>query len=172
MAINESVENKKDWSSYYFNIIKYHSRYNDLNIDDIKIGFTRKGINNNGFTKLEENVDTDIDNSKVLNIDERKKISSKNLKYLKRIIKLAKNNNTELIIVKSPCELSEDEQKYYNWLEDYLSKENIDFINYNKKINDLNLVSGDFYDYGHLSYSGAKKLSRDFSKYIKEKEDK
>ena len=33
-------------------------------------------------------------------------------------------------------------------------------------MNDLNLEIGDFYDYGHLSGTGAEKLSKDFSNYL------
>lgn len=38
-VIKNSVENKDDRASYYLNIIKYHSRYKELNKIDIKTAF-------------------------------------------------------------------------------------------------------------------------------------
>jgi CO dehydrogenase nickel-insertion accessory protein CooC1 len=107
-----------------------------------------------------------VDNDEILKIKETEDISSKNLQYLEKIMQLAVDNNIQLILVKSPCQLTEKEQKNYNWLEEYAKDKDIMFINYNEKIEELDLEYGDFYDNGHLSGTGAKKVSEDFSKYL------
>ena len=165
-AINVSVEEKEERVSYYFNIIKYHTRYNELSTVDIKTGLTQRGIENKGFKELDVNNDIIIDNAKILKITEKKKISSKNFKYLKKIIQLAKKNDIKLILVKSPCQLKETDQKKYNWVEEYAKENNIEYINYNEKIEQLKLGHGDYFDVEHLSYEGAKKVTLDFLKYL------
>ena len=79
---------------------------------------------------------------------------------------MANENNITLILVKSPCELNEKDEAKYNFVEAYAKKNNILFINYNKD-KAIKLVEGDFYDSGHLSLSGAVKVSKDFLKYLK-----
>lgn len=165
-TINLSVKEKEDRVSYYLNIIKYHTRYNELTKTDIKTGLTQKGIDNKGFKNLESNNDITINNEKILEITEKENISNKNFKYLKKMIKLAKENNIELILVKSPCQLTEQDQKKYNWIEDYAKKNEIYYVNYNTQTEQLNLKRGDYYDIGHLSYEGAKKVTLDFLKYL------
>ncbi len=165
-AINESVENKSERMSYYINIIKYHSRYNELTKNDFKVAFTHKGIDNKGFIGLEGNDNIIIDNKQVLKETKEEIITSRNKEYLKKMIKLAKDNGIELILVKSPCLLSSDDEAKYNYVETIAKENNLLFINYNKN-NTIKYEKGDFYDNGHLSLSGATKVSKDFSNYLK-----
>lgn len=165
-AINTSVKDVTERLPYYFNIIKYHTRYNSLDKNDIIDGLLMKGINNKGYKALDSKKDILVNNNHLINIKGQKIISSKNLEYLNKIIKLCENNNIQLIVVVSPCALNEEMNKKYNWLEEYLNSNKIQFVNYNKKFKDLNISYGDFYDTGHLSYIGAEKISTAFSKYL------
>lgn len=165
-AIKVSVENKKDRLSYYLNIIKYHTRYNELNKNDLIIGLTQIGLKNRGYISLPSNEEIMINNESVINITEKAKISEKNLEYLDKIVNLAEKNEIELIFVKASCQLTEDEQKKYNWLKEYAEEKNIDYIDYNKCLETLNLEIGDFYDHGHLSGTGSEKISKNFSEYL------
>lgn len=165
-AINASVENPKDRVSYYLNIIKYHNRYSRLKKNDLLTGVFRDGVDNFGFKALESKADIWNDNAKVLNIEESQEITQKNRIYLEKIINLANDEGIELILVKSPCLLSEKERKNLNWVKEYAKEQNIEFIDYNERVNELQLIAGDYYDQGHLSAEGAAKVSRDFSRYL------
>ena len=171
-AISVSVPNKSDRISYYFNIIKYHSRYKDITKDELIDGLLYRGINTDGFIALDPNNDVIINNKDIIKNNNTKKISKKNLLYLNKMIKLADKENIKLIFVKSPCQLTNKDQEKYNWLTNYLNKKGIEFINYNLYEKELHLIKGDFYDAGHLSYTGAKKLSEIFSSYIIKQEKK
>lgn len=165
-AINASIEKPQDRVSYYLNIIKYHNRYGSLNKNDILSGFLRNGIDNSGFKALESKPDIWNDNTEVLKIEEKQKISDKNLFYLERMMDLADAHGLRLIIVKSPCLLSAKERKNLNWVEQYAANRGIEFIDYNEQVEALGLIAGDYYDKGHLSAAGAEKVSVDFSKYL------
>ena len=171
-AINVSVENKDDRATYYLNIIKYHSRYNSLTKTDIKEGILQEGIDNDGFISLDSVPEITVDNKKILKQDTKKEIYYKNVEYLNKIIALAEENNIELILVKTPCQMDEERQSKVNWLVDYTAEREIAFIDYNRMSKELKLEEGDFYDTGHVSGTGAEKVSTNFSNYINEKEGK
>ena len=110
-----------------------------------------------------------INNEKFIGITEKEELSEKNLLYLNKIINLAKQNNINLIFVKAPNQLNEKEVKKYNTIKEIAIQNGLDFIDYNQKFNELNLINGeDFYDMGHLSYKGAEKVSSNFSQYLME----
>jgi len=165
-AINASVEKPQDRVSYYLNIIKYHNRYDRLNKNDIASGILRNGIDNNGFKALESKLDIWNDNKEILKIEEKQEISDKNLFYLEKMVDLAEERGIRLIIVKSPCLLSAKERKNLNWVEQYATEREIEFIDYNERVEALGLIAGDYYDKGHLSATGAEKVSVDFAKYL------
>lgn len=166
-AINASVEKFSDRLSYYINFIKYHSRWNDLHKGDF-IDFLSSNISSSkGFTYLNGN--KGATKHDITKINESLKISSKNEEYLNKIIDLAKTNNIELIFVKSPCTITEEKQKYYNYVEEIAFKNNVKYLNYNKLYDKLELdFENDFYDSGHLNGDAAEKVSHHFAKYLKE----
>lgn len=170
-AINESVEDKEARTSYYLNIIKYHSRFMEIGIEEIVNTLKGKSVDNKGFVGLPIGKDIYIDNSNVLSIQETVELSNKNLEFFNKIIKLAKDNGITLILVKSPCNVSEDDQKHYNKVKEIAKENEIEYIDYNYMFNELNFnFQEDFYDYGHLSKNGAEKVSTNFANYILSKE--
>ncbi len=166
-AIKVSVKDKNEWVYYYFNIMKYHTRYKELNKQDIKAGLFNIGINNRGFKDLTPNEEIMINNGNKENTKETLPLSKKNKEYLDKIIKLAKENNIELIFVKTPCALNDNDQLYYNEVFKIALDNNFKYIDYNKLFDELNLEKGDFYDSGHLSGKGAIKVTKHFSEFLK-----
>ncbi len=166
-AINESVEDKEARTSYYFNIIKYHSRFMEIGIEEIINAIKGKSVDNKGFIGLPVGKDIYIDNSNVLSIQDEVELSNKNMEFFNKIIDLAKENDITLILVKSPCSLSEEDQKHYNKVKEIAKEKGIEYIDYNNMFDVLNFnFEEDFYDYGHLSKSGAEKVSTNFANYI------
>ena len=164
-VINVSVP-KQERLSYYINFIKYHSRWNDLGKTDILSILPSNISNKKGFTYLEGNQGgTKLD---ITNIKEKKELSEKNKKYFNKIIKLAKDNGIRLILVKTPCSMTEEKQMYYNTVKELSDKNDLEFLNYNLIYDELELeFEKDFYDSGHLNGAAAEKVTKHFSKYIK-----
>ncbi len=166
-AINESVKDKEARASYYLNIIKYHSRFMEIGIEEIINAIRGKSIDNKGYVGLPVGKDIYIDNSYVLNINDTVELSNKNLEFFNKIIDLAKENNITLILVKSPCVITEDDQKHFNKVKEIAKENGIDYIDYNYMFDELNFnFEEDFYDYGHLSKNGSEKVSENFANYI------
>lgn len=87
-AINSSVT-KADRVYYYFNIMKYHYRYKELNSSDFKTAFLNYSIDNKGYTPLDE-TDYIFNKKNIKSSDKVTKIFDKNELYLNKIVKLTK----------------------------------------------------------------------------------
>lgn len=166
-AINASVKDFYERFSYYFNIIKYHDRWNSLDKTDILNLLSEYRQPSKGYTYLPKG-NTPIKRVDLSNYKERKNLSKKNSLYLNKIIDLTRDNNIKLILVKSPTENSEQKQAYYNEVKKIALEKNIDFLDYNMIYNEVGIdFNEDFFDTGHLDTSGAKKVSKHFSNYLK-----
>ena len=160
-AINTSVENISDRMSYYFNIIKYHTRYKNLTENDMKTVFYGYSVDNKGYIALPK-ADY-IFNYQIFENEETEKIHSKNEEYLRKIIKLSKENNIELILVKTPASYSEDQYKKLNYINKIAEENDVIFLNYVKNMQSINLdYNNDFYDPGHLNKTGSEKFTKQF----------
>lgn len=160
-AINKSVETSDERVSYYFNIIKYHSRYKTLSSIDFKTAFCNYTVDNKGYIALPKSNYT-FENTPI-NSSEIQNITNKNEEYLIKIINLAKKENIKLILVKTPAKYSLEEFKKLNYINKLAQEHKITFINYIKDIDSINLnYNSDFYDSGHLNSSGSEKFTNKF----------
>ena len=105
-------------------------------------------------------------NSRYETID--RNISQENLDYFLKFIKLCENNNIELILVRTPIlqmnrRLSKHTESLFMPLVDNY---NLKYYNFDYYFDDLNLIYEDYYDLGHVSKSGAKKVSVLFSNLL------
>lgn len=165
-AINTSVSNKDDRVSYYLNIIKYHSRYKELNKNDFETAFLGHTIDNRGYIALPEN-DYVFYNETEFTSDEIE-LYEKNKIYLSKIIDLANKENIKLIIVKTPTSYNYEEKAKLNYVKKISEENNILFLDYVNNIDLLNLeYENDFYDSGHLNKNGSEKFTRVFIEYLK-----
>lgn len=166
-TIKNSVENEEDRMSYYLNIIKYHSRYKEVDVVDIKTAFLGYTIDNKGYIALEETGYV-FDNTNELTNNEIE-IYKKNIEYLNKIINLAKEENIKLIIVKTPTSYGQEDMARLNYVKRVANENDILFLDYMNDMDDLNLdYSKDFYDAGHLNKNGSIKFTNKFTEIIKQ----
>ncbi len=160
-VIKNSVENKDDRVSYYLNIIKYHSRYKELNKIDIKTAFLGYTVDNKGYIALEET--GYIFNNESEFTDNESELYKKNKEYLYKIINLTKKESIDLIIVKAPTSYNYEEMSRLNCIKRIAEENDILFLDYINNMTDLNLdYNKDFYDAGHLNKNGSIKFTKKF----------
>lgn len=164
-TIKNSVKDKNDRESYYLNIIKYHSRYKELNSVDIKKAFLGYTVDNKGYIALEENGYIFNNDSKFTDNDSE--LYKKNREYLYKIINLTKKENINLIIVKTPTSYNHEEMAKLNYIKKIAQENDILFLDYINNMTDLNLdYNNDFYDVGHLNKNGSIKFTKKFIEYL------
>ena len=106
--------------------------------------FTHNGFKSNPSTEL---LDYEEQQAQVSEEDSLK-VESDLICYVEKIIQLCKDNDVHLIFYRAPYRSSENELKKANYLKDYFEEKEIEFD-----------YKQDFYDYEHLSDSGAKKCT-------------
>jgi len=166
-AIKTSVP-KDERNAYYFNIIKYHTRYKELHKVDLKYTFLGYSIDNKGYIALDYN-NQKFNEKDIEFTEEENEIYNKSEKYLEKIIELAKKNNIELILVKTPAIYKKEEYAKLNYINKYLNNKNIKYINFiDKEKLKIFDYEKDFYDTGHLTKAGSEKFTLEFIKYLEE----
>lgn len=170
-AVNDPVfkNSKNETASYIFPIVRYHSRWSELTDEDFS-----KAFENNRFSYKGMDIITDIKPNnegysymnKVVGDD----IGEKSSKYLKKIIKLCKENDIQLLFMELPS--ADSWSREYSEKTAKFAKDNdVDFL-------DLNLIADKFkFDWkndtcdggDHLNVYGAEKVSKYLGKVLQEK---
>lgn len=169
--IKSSMTEDESFISYIFPIIRYHSRYNELTLDDLKYMFNHKVVTYNGYL-----INKEIKGVSIL--PTKKRLGSYTFKdnvidYLDKIRELCQENNIKLVLIKAPSLYPYWYTEYDNQVRDYANKYNLDYYNFLDNIEDIGIdYSHDTYDGGlHLNLYGATKLSTYFGRILKDKYD-
>lgn len=167
--IKESMTKDETFLSYVFPILRYHSRYDKLTKEDFEYLMKDKKVTYNGFL-INKNV------KGVENLPTKRRLANYEFskacyEFLDKITKLCKENHIKLVLVKAPSVYPYWYEEYNEQIREYAEKNNIDFYNLVEEAENIGLdYSADTYDGGlHLNLQGATKLSKYFSKILKEK---
>ena len=167
--INASMTEEETFISYVFPILRYHSRFSELTSEDFEYLFKEKKNTYNGFL-INKNVKPvgSLPTKKVL---PDYKFSNKCIEYLDKMTNLCKNNNIKLILIKAPSLYPYWYDEYNEQIVEYAKNNNLDFYNLKDVADEIGIdYQTDTYDAGlHLNLDGATKLSKYFSKLLKEK---
>lgn len=174
-AINDKnleIENK-DKISYIFPILRFHSRWNELDTGDfrkIKNGYFKK-LSYKGMA-ISLKVKPYIDKEKYM--EEKKEkvtIPDGNLEYLQKIVKLCEDNGIKMLWTELPTSRSHSLAKNKKTTE-LANTYGIKFIDYNLKKNFDEIKmnwNNDTADGGfHLNVNGAEKVSKNIGKLLSE----
>ncbi len=163
-------DERQNLLSYLFPLIRYHSRWSDLQEEDFTYAFREKHMWSKGqsmsfsvsrFALPENFLDT-------VQEDEGYAIDEESIVYFEKMVELCKENNIQLILIKTPCyswnktkhEIATDLARVYE----------LEFIDYcsTEMMREIDFVSTqDFQDEGdHLNSFGAKKVSAHLGNYI------
>jgi len=156
---NINIDNKL---SYIFPLLRFHSRWNELEKNDLRIHKNYDNTNSYKGMAMSNAIKPYIDNKKYM-ADKGKveTIPTLNLEYTKKIIELCKEKNIKLLMIELPSASSWSSAKSKATNE--LAKENgIEFIDMNYLLDELNFDwLTDTADKGnHLNIDGAEKVSR------------
>lgn len=165
--INSAVQ-KEDRLGFVFDIIRYHDRWSELTAKDFDISYRFKTDPLKGYVLLDHIEPRNL-NYQLSDITESTKLTQKNEEYIQKIIELAESAGAQLWFLVSPYEATAEHQAVFNSVEQIAEQNNIKFINYNNDYAALGLDSEvDFYDKGHVNNVGAKKVTSDLGRRIKE----
>ena len=166
-AINVSMTEEETFASYVFPILRYHDRWNQLTMTDIRHLFSKDKISHNGYYMRCDIRGVD----KIWRTPGRisYEFDQTSMYYLDQIRQLCAEKGIELILVRAPLEYGWHKQWDEN-IEKYASEYGLTYLNFNKYAEEMGIdLTHDTYDKGiHLNIYGAEKLSVFFGKYLKE----
>lgn len=164
--INQLRANTLDYSSFrklFFPLDTMHSRYLDITENDFN------DINNDVSYKGFDYRDavTPLERPDVSYVTDRTQLSDKQEEYLLKMFELSKAENIPFVVVVAPYQETEDDQKIYNYISDLCNENEIQFINFNRMYDELDIdFSSDYAENLHMNFSGTKKYSSYLGQYI------
>jgi len=165
-CINASMTEDEHFIEYVFPILRFHSRYSELNSDDINYLFDKKKVSYNGYYMR-----TDVRGAE--NVPEGRPLDDYNFgdnaySYLDKMVELCDANDVELVLVKAPSLYPYWYDQWDKQIEDYANSHNLKYYNFLENTDEIGLdFSQDTYDGGlHLNYWGATKLSKYFGNIL------
>ena len=166
-SIKASMTEEESMIEYMFPLLRYHSRWSDLNADDFNYLFHRDKVTFNGYYMRvdEKPADDNIPKGRPI-IDYQ--FGDTSYEYLDKLTKLCKDNDIELILVKAPSLFPYWYPQWDKQMEDYAAANDLTYINFLDYQDSIGLDwDKDTYDGGlHLNLSGAEKLSEYFGQIL------
>ena len=154
-------------ADYIYPLFRFHSRWKDLSIDDIKYAWYFKNVTKCGYI-----ADTETDPADpgdlVYSRPDDDIIGPKTMGYLERIMKLCDDNGIQLLLFKTPAHSDNWSVSLDRQIEDKADEYGITYINFDALNDDIGLdYSLDTPDKGaHLNDNGAVKFSKYLGDYI------
>lgn len=167
-AIQASMTEREEFLDYVFPILRYHSRWNELEMEDVTYMFDTPNVAFNGYyMRVDVKPAENIPEGKVL-ADYR--FGDNSYYYLDKMTKLCKENDIELVFVKAPSLYPYWYDEWELQIEEYAENNGISYINFLEKTEEIGVdFSQDTYDGGlHLNLSGAEKITRYLGQFLSE----
>ncbi len=169
--IKASMTKEENMLYYVFPLLRYHSRFDELSLEDINYFWHGKSNTFNGFL-VNKNV------KPVESLPTQKPLGNYKFAdicydYLNKITKLCKEHNIKLVLIKAPSLYPYWYDEYDKQIAEYAENNNIDYYNLKNYTSEIGIdFSTDTYDAGlHLNLNGATKLSNFFADLLVENYD-
>lgn len=167
-AVKASMTEDEEFLDYVFPILRYHSRWSDLNRDDFTYLFHRDQVSHNGYYMR-------VDVKPAGTFPREKRLANYQFgaqayRYLDMMTELCRENGIQLVLMKAPSLYPAWYDEWDRQMEDYAAAHDLQYINFLDEIEKVGLdFSTDTYDGGlHLNLAGAEKLSVYFGKILQD----
>ena len=147
-----------------FDIITYHNRIDELQSYEILYPFQKHFDSNFGYTLGYPSTD-ELSDPPLLSVSDYE-IPELKLEYLDRIRELLDSEGIELILVKTPIMLDDDNYTALRELGDYCDVNDIPFLDFNEL--DIDYLRNRDGDVWHANVRGAYKISSYLGEYLDE----
>lgn len=167
-AIHASMKEEENFIDYVFPILRYHSRWSELSLDDVKYMFQSPKVSFNGYFMR-------VDTKAAENVPSGRPLADYSFgenawKYLDMMRQLCEENGIQLVLIKAPSLYPYWYPEYEEQVEEYASEYSLPYINFIEHADEIGIdYTTDTYDAGlHMNLSGAIKLSDYLGKVLVE----
>lgn len=169
-AINDKAFelDNSEKAEFYFPLLKYHNRYDNLSSDDFKQAFATVNCYAKGYAMDAETREFNYDPNYMKKTTDNKKLDSKVEEYMNKIVNLCDEKGIKLVLLKVP-NVNEWNDANARMVQQYADNNNLDYLdlNYDSEMEEI-AVKDDYGDRGiHLNVYGAQKVTTYLSDYMK-----
>lgn len=163
------LDDSNELKSYIFPFLRFHSRWNDLTLNDFTWLFKNKYNPYKGFS-LNTNMQPQEFNGFISSDSSLRANTMDNMIiYLNKIITLCKENNISLVLMKTPRGNGSFSETCHNTVQEIADSNNLIFLDFNEKtlFDEISFdCSTDCTDLSHVNYYGAEKITHYLSNYL------
>lgn len=167
-SIYASMTSKENFEDYLFPILRYHSRWSELEKGDLENMFQVPKVSHNGYYMR-------VDVKAAENIPEPRPLADYRFGdnaylYLDKMVSLCEEKGIKLILIKAPSLYPHWYDQWEEQMEAYAGEHDLLYVNFLEHLEEIGLdFQTDTYDAGlHLNLSGAEKLSSYFGRILLE----
>ena len=167
-AIKASMTEEEHFLDYVFPILRYHTRFSELTMEDFKYMFHRKPVSYSGYYMR-------LDVKEAAGIPPKKLLPDYSFgenawNYLKKMTQLCKENGIQLVLIKAPSLYPHWYEEWEQQVEEFAAENELMYINFLEHTDEIGLdFTNDTYDAGlHMNLSGATKLTSYFGRILSE----
>lgn len=168
-AIKASMTEDEEMISYLIPLLRYHSRWSELDSEDFKYMFSKDPVTVSGYLmRADVKPMTKLPTAPVL---DDYTIGGYCFKYLDKIKALCEANGAKLVLIKSPSIWPYWYPEWDSQIAQYAEQNGLDYINLLPESDNMGIdMQTDTYDGGlHLNVYGAEKLSAYFGAILSDK---
>ncbi len=171
-AIKASMMEEESFTSYLWPFLRYHSRWNELTVEDFKYAFSDKPTVSDSGYLMQTGIVPAPETSEAPSVLIDENLPATAMSYLDRMAALCRENGIELILIKAPTN-----DVFYHWYDEwdaqvtaYAAENGLAYYNFIPLADEMGIdMSTDTYDAGkHLNVYGAEKLTRYFGQILAE----
>ncbi len=170
-AVLSSKGEDEEVLSYFFPVLRFHSRWKELSGDDWLYAFKRADVTYDGYLMdfgiapeqhIYENSEPPLE-----------AFPAKSSDYLHRIISLCREQGIQLFLMRTPSFQTGWYDEYDEMMGDIGEAEGLNYVNFTKYVDDMGVdVRVDYIDDGqHMNVVGAHKFSGYLGDYLRENYD-
>ncbi len=167
-AVQASMMPDEKLLDYIFPLLRYHSRWSELDRDDLRFMFKKEPLFHNGYYLR-------ADIRPVVSIPVAKKLADYSFAdnawyWLDQMTQLCQANDIELLLIKAPSVYPHWYDEWDQQIKDYAQKHDLLYINFLELSEETGIdYQTDTYDTGlHMNLYGAEKLSRYLGPVLKD----
>lgn len=167
-SIQASMTDSEHFLDYVFPILRYHSRWSDLDKEDVEYLFRSRRVSHNGYYMR-------VDVKPAENVPAGQPLADYSfgenaMSYLDKMTELCEEKGIQLVLIKAPSLYPYWYDEWEEQVEAYAEEHGLLYVNFLELTEEAGIdFSQDTYDAGlHMNLSGAEKLSRYFGQILTE----
>ncbi len=178
-ALKDLLDDGENQMEMYMPFSYYHSRWDSLSVDDLKpvehqLQFGAD-VNQQLMAQIDgsevepeklERLTFPFDSYDLLPEDDKSMPPEISVEYIRKMIEFCQEEGIEVVLISSPLYLTQEQQRYLNWINDLATEYHVPFINGVRC--DVVDYRTDMLDSGHLNSAGAHKWSSYVASYLME----